>query len=141
MVLDWLKRGMRSEKNEVPWIEEELLKPTTISQLIKNISDDNFYEQMGEIIFNIEPGTSISMEDKDKVPNLIAEFVHDSKLAMIHGRGRGHALIRKTFLKEVAETFPEEIYDYKSLVRAFTKKDMHVKRALYIQFIQFEHIR
>jgi len=132
---------MRSEKNEIPWIEEELLKSTTISQLIRNISDDNFYGQMGDIIFSIEPGTSISTEDTDKLPNLIAEFVHDSKLAMIHGRGRGHALIRKTFLKEVAETSPEAICDYKSLVRAFTKKGMHVKRALYIQFIQFENIR
>ena len=140
MIFDWLKRGMRSGKNEVPWIEEELLKSTTISQLIQNMSDDNFYEQMGDIIFNIEPGTSISMEDKDKLPNLYAEFVHDSKLAMIHGGGRGHALIRKMFLKEVVKTFPREIYDYKSLVRAFTNKGMHVKRALYIQFIQFEQI-
>ena len=68
------------------------------------------------------------------IPNLMAEFKENPKLAMIHGDGTCHAWFDVQKLREVLATKGDQIKDYRSLFRAFTERGYDVKKIEYIYF-------
>lgn len=67
------------------------------------------------------------------VPNLLAEFREDPRLAMIHGLGTAHAWIDTDKLREVLAS-GEDLRDYRGLYRAFNALGYNVKKIKYIRF-------
>jgi hypothetical protein len=68
------------------------------------------------------------------IPNLMAEFNENPKLAMIHGRGAAHAWIDVKKLREIFASQANQITDYRSLFRAFTDRGYEVRKIKYITF-------
>ncbi len=67
------------------------------------------------------------------IPNLLAEFRENPKLAMIHGLGTAHAWIDIAKLREILSS-AVGIRDYSDLYRAFVARGYDVKKVKYIRF-------
>lgn len=102
---------------------------------------DEFKDQVRDVLTLIQAGTQARAEVftyfepparmRDQLGHmmLIDQFRQNSKLGIAHGRGRGHALVRVEFLKNVVRGHPGPIADYASLVRAFRASGYEVIRS------------
>ncbi len=85
------------------------------------------------VVNYIEQGVEVYPEQMLFLPNLMAEFSLDDQLAIAHGKGKRHSLIRSDALKKVT-AHNHHISDYASLVKAFFEEGYHVKRVDYVSF-------
>lgn len=86
-----------------------------------------------ETVNVLESGTTLYPEQQMFIPDLLTEFILDPGLGIIHGKGRGHAIINTDALANVAAEH-SSISDYPSLAKAFFEDGYHVKRVGYIHF-------
>src|SRR3990172_6756026 len=103
------------------------------------ISDQSFFSLIDDIgkiqtdlVLIVKPGKQIRPDFEMFVPDLQYEFVKDPKLGIGHGQEGGHTLIKTNFLCEVIRNSAKEITSYASLVKAFRRKGLKVKRFTWI---------
>lgn len=125
------KAAIDGEDDAFKAIEREYrnqLSPKSVIFMNKNIN-----RVKTKVVNFLEPGTKLHPEQSIFMPNLLAEFVYDPQLGMIHGQGSGHAFIKTKALKEVTRKH-RDITNYDLLVKKFFKEGYHVKRVDYIHF-------
>lgn len=109
--------------------DDNMLLPQQVQSLPPMIK-----QVRGEILYIQDTSDEMLPECSFFMPNLLAEFRENPNLAMIHGLGTVHAWIRVSMLKEVLETSPSGLRDYKDLFMAFTRLGYSVRKIKYISF-------
>lgn len=134
-IFDFLKglkhrwRGGRMDRFESVSPNDEMLIPQQVSSLLGMV------ERVNSEVLEIQ-GVSDEMlpECTFFVPNLLAEFRENPKLAMIHGLGTQHAWIRVSMLREAIENSPGALSNYRELFNTFTRLGYDVRKIKYIRF-------
>ena len=107
---------------------DEMLLPRQIEFLMANAASVKT-----EVWSLMEASDEMLPECAFFIPNLLAEFRENPKLAMIHGLGTAHAWIDLTKLRDVLSS-SGGIRNYAGLYRAFVARGYDVKKVKYIRF-------
>jgi electron transfer flavoprotein alpha subunit len=109
---------------------DEQLTDRQVQQLVASLS-----KVPSEIIFVTDANDELLPESAVFMPNLMAEFRVDPKLAMVHGMGKNHAWIRVSALKDALSSYPPEtIHNYGSLFAVLDVLGYHIRRVKYVNF-------
>ncbi len=108
---------------------EELLLPKQVEWLVQNVNRANT-----EVLSVQDTSDEMLPECAFFLPNLLAEFTQNNKLAMLHGLGKAHAWILTSALREATAASPGGIRDYRSLCEAFQRLGYEVKLVRYVRF-------
>jgi hypothetical protein len=83
-----------------------------------------------EIVQFVEPTCRIMLGQHVFIPNLLGEF-RDSSIAIVYGKGRGHALVRVSALFCIARNLQSNNLNWSALVRALEREHFRIKRIGY----------
>ena len=123
------KRGGSRTTRFAPVSErDQMLLPSQIQFLKARIGSVNT-----EVLALMDTSDEMLPECAVFIPNLLAEFRQNPKLAMVHGLGTAHAWIDIGKLRAVLAS-GLDITSYRDLFRAVVARGYEVKKVRYVRF-------